>query len=444
MQGLYIVALCDSKPFFGQSGGRRTGNLHGGGGLRYNRRMKTLIIAEIGTSHSGSKDKACQLIDAAAQAGADCVKFQWVYADEILHPDTGAVDLPSGKMPLYDTFKVLECPPSFYRQCMEYAHQKGLLFACSPFGSRSFDALAALCPDAIKIASPELNHFALLQKCAALHGKIPLILSSGVSKLADIEAALEVIGASGATETNATCVTERSNDEGDESAPESPALPPLTLLHCVTSYPAPEEQSNVACVETLRGVFGVSTGMSDHSLSPTLVPTLAAMKRAAVIEKHITLNHEDGGLDDSVALEPEHFALMVHVVHQTCAMMENFDDDERSLRVGFKRIAEKRVMQQLEDYFPRELIRAALGDGVKRLAPVERANWGKTNRSLHYMRAMKRGERVTAGDIAALRSEKNLSAGVSPRFEGTLLGAVLTRDVSAGAGVQLEDFLQKG
>ena len=415
-------------------------------------RVKTIIIAEIGTSHSGSLEKARALIDAASQAGADGVKFQWVYADEILHPATGAVDLPGGKTPLYDTFKTLECPPSFYKECMEYAHQKGLLFACSPFGPRSFDELVQLHPDAVKIASPELNHFALLKKCATIYGKIPLILSSGVSKLADIEAALELIGALDAPDAGAagtgvpnTSVTQEGSvgDNPQEGGARGVVFPPLTLLHCVTCYPAPEAQSNVACIETLRGVFGVATGMSDHSLSPILVPSLAAMKRAAVLEKHITLSHEGGGLDDLVALEPEGFALMVHVVHQTCAMMESFDRDEESIRVDLNRIAQKRVMEQLAASFPRDMILQALGDGVKRLAQCERANWGKTNRSLHYMRAMKRGDRLTPSDIGALRSEKNLSPGVSPLLEGTLIGATLTRDVASGEGVHLEDFLQK-
>ena len=414
--------------------------------------MKTIVVAEIGTSHQGSIEKAHKLIDAAAASGADAVKFQWVYADEILHPATGDVDLPGGKTRLYDTFKATECPSSFYKECMDAAHQKGLLFACSPFGTRSFDELLELHPDAVKIASPELNHTALLKRCASVYGKVPLVLSSGVSKLADIEAALEVIGALDAPDAGAagtgvpnTSVTKEVGvgDSPQEGCAKGVVFPPLTLLHCVTCYPAPETQSNVACVESLRGVFGVPTGMSDHSTGAILVPTLAAMKRAAVLEKHFTLSHEGGGLDDSVALEPEQFSLMVHVVRQTCALMESFERDEKPLGVGFKRIAEKRVMQQLEGSFTRDVIRATLGDGVKRLASCERANWGKTNRSLHYMRAMRTGERVAASDIAALRSEKNLSPGVSPHLEGTLVGAALTRDVASGEGVRLEDFLQK-
>lgn len=94
----------------------------------------SLIIAEIGTSHEGDENKAFALIDAAVEAGADAVKFQWVYADEILHPDTGFVKLPAGNIPLYDRFKQLECSVSFYKKMLDYAHSKGVQFVCSPFG----------------------------------------------------------------------------------------------------------------------------------------------------------------------------------------------------------------------------------------------------------------------------------------------------------------------
>ncbi len=157
------------------------------------------IIAEIGTSHAGSLEKAFALIDAAADAGADCVKFQWVYADEILHPDTGFVQLPGGSIRLYDRFKGLELDASFYASCLDYAHEKGLLFACSPFGLRSLEKLVALQPDAIKIASPEVNHYPLLKACSACFGKLPIILSSGVSRLGDIENAVDILEASAIT-----------------------------------------------------------------------------------------------------------------------------------------------------------------------------------------------------------------------------------------------------
>ena len=95
------------------------------------------IIAEIGTSHGGDLEKAKKLIDCAAESGADYIKFQWVYADEILHPNTGFVNLPTGKIPLYDRFRELEVEPGFFEECLRYTHEKGAKFTCSPFGLRS-------------------------------------------------------------------------------------------------------------------------------------------------------------------------------------------------------------------------------------------------------------------------------------------------------------------
>jgi sialic acid synthase SpsE len=150
------------------------------------------VIAEIGTSHGGSFEKACQLIDAAVQAGADSVKFQWVYADEILHPDTGIVTLPTGRIRLYDRFRELEVSPRFYAQVRAYAASCHIGFICSPFGLRRLRELLEIGPDAVKIASPELNHFPLLSALAEYRKKqiglyrqtgelpIPVILQEGL------------------------------------------------------------------------------------------------------------------------------------------------------------------------------------------------------------------------------------------------------------------------
>jgi len=160
----------------------------------------TIVIAEIGTSHGGSLDKAKRLADAAAEAGADCIKSQWVYASEILHPDTGFVNLPGGKTRLYDRFKALECGADFYAAMLEYAHSRKVQFGCSPFGLKSLSELLAVKPDFVKIASPELNHYPLLTALADFRrsqqeqglAAIPVIISSGVSRLSDIEKALEI------------------------------------------------------------------------------------------------------------------------------------------------------------------------------------------------------------------------------------------------------------
>jgi sialic acid synthase SpsE len=336
-----------------------------------NNRRRSTIVAEIGTSHRGSLESAKTLIHAARDAGADAVKFQWVYADEILHPKSGLVPLPGGDVPLYQRFQDLEMPPDFYAACLAEAHESGLQFFCSPFGLRSLAELVAIHPDAIKIASPELNHYPLLN---ALPPDIPVILSTGVSTLADSEKALACL----------------------------PAAP--VLLHCVTAYPAPPADYNLRLIPHLAALFAVPVGVSDHSLDPTLIPTLAVAMGAVMLEKHITLSRTTSGLDDPVALEPHHFAAMVTAVRQT---------------------------------------EAALGDGAKRLAPSEKENYPRTNRSLHYMRDIKVGTVLEAGDIGVLRTEKVLSVGLSPEFLDKILGSRLTRDVCDGAGVVWSDVTVK-
>ncbi len=370
------------------------------------------IIAEIGTSHEGSLKKAKQLVDCAVESGADAVKFQWVYADEILHPDTGFVKLPTGNIRLYDRFKQIECDSSFYAEMLDYAHSKNVKFVCSPFGVKSLCELLEIKPDYVKIASPELNHFPMLESLAEYraaqkkNGKnpIPVIVSSGVSKLKDIEKALSILG------------TEN-----------------ISLLHCITSYPAPESEYNLKLIANLKNIFGVETGVSDHSLDPMLVPVLSVICGGTVIEKHITLSRQTSGLDDPVALEGEQFALMVHSVHQTEALLNRYGK-EKGWEIAFS---------QLKESFEPEKILSCLGDGIKKLAPAEEQNYGRTNRSLHFMRALKKGEKITLSDIGVLRTEKVLTPGVSPEFLSLVVGSILTKDVENGSGVQFEDFIKK-
>lgn len=371
---------------------------------------KINIIAEIGTSHEGSFEKAKELVDAACDSGADTIKFQWVYADEILHPKTGFVKLPTGNIPLYERFKQLECPVSFYKDIMDYVHSKGCKFCCSPFGLRSMQELLELKPDYVKIASPELNHHKMLEALRDWREKqkvrgeevVPVILSSGVSTLADIDKAVRIVGREG-----------------------------VSLLHCITSYPAPEDQYNIRLVSTLKDILGIETGLSDHSLDPVLVPVLSTACGGTIIEKHFTLSRQTSGLDDPVALEPEQFALMVHTVHQTEATFRHY-----GAALGMER-----TIEQLGEQFGRQRVMTVLGDGVKRLAPAEEANYGRTNRSLHFMRAMKKGEAIGEGDIAILRTEKILTPGISPEFYDLVMGKKISRDVEDGAGVQFEDFI---
>jgi sialic acid synthase SpsE len=353
---------------------------------------KALIIAELGTAHGSDPVKAGELIAAAAEAGADCIKSQIVYAHEILHPNTGEVALPGGNIRLYDRFKRLETEVSFFARMKEETEKRGLLFLCTPFGIKSARELRELGPEFIKIASPELNFSSLLREVASY--KLPVILSTGVSKLADIEEAVSLLGG------------------GAE----------ICLLHCVTSYPAPEREYNLRVLKSLHSVFGCPVGVSDHSEDPELVPSLAVAMGGAVIEKHFCLSRHDPGLDDPIALPPRAFARMVKAVRRASDMEAGAVLEEVSRERGA------------------ELVEAVLGDGVKRLAPSEKANYQRTNRSIHARRSIKRGEVIQKDMIASLRTEKILRPGLPPSWEEALVGRKAARFIPEGEGIRFEDI----
>ncbi len=351
------------------------------------------IIAELGTGHGGDLGRVRELVAAAAEAGADCAKFQWIIADEIVHPRTGSVHLPGGAVALYEQFRALEQPASFYEECAEACRQHGLAFLCTVFGTESLDRLARLAPRRVKIASPELNHLPLLR--AAAERDLHLILSTGVSRLANIERALAEVGA-------ARC----------------------ELLHCITAYPAPEDEYNLRVIPHLSALFGLPVGVSDHSIDPTLVPACATACGARRIEKHFTLDNSAGGLDDPIALVPDEFREMSALV---TALSASATDD---------------LIPILDDRFGAERVRAVLGDGVKRLAASERANYGRSNRSLHARHDLPAGTVITENNTTLLRTEHNLRPGIEPQHLQHALGAELTHDVPAGEGVRWEDLLQ--
>ena len=269
-------------------------------------------------------------------------------------------------------------------------------FLQPPFGLDSAALLKALGPAEVKIASPEVNHIPLLEEIA--RWKLPVILSSGVTRLSDLETALEILG------------REKT-----------------TLLHCVTSYPAPEEEYNLAVLPHLSELLGVPSGVSDHSSDPLLVPSLSLIQGGCVVEKHFTLSHRDGGLDDPIALEAGDFRRM-------CDYLTELEElPERSSR-----------MRRLQKDFPEERIRAVLGSGLKELAPCEQESYGRTNRSLHAVTQLKPGTVLTAENMAVLRTEKILRPGLSPLFYKKLLGKTVKRTIAAGQGILLEDLLESG
>jgi len=359
--------------------------------------QKPLIIAELGTSHNGDLSKAKEMIISAAESGADCVKFQMVFADEILHPATGEVMLPGGKIRLYDRFKALEMPINFYEKLKEYTETSGLLFLCTPFGLKSARLLRQLQPKMVKIASPELNFTGLLKEIS--DWDMPVLLSSGVSLLADIEEAVSILGAQNQQRKNRLC-----------------------LLHCVTSYPAPETDYNLKVLQSLSMIFGVPVGVSDHSLDPQLVPALAVNMGAAVIEKHFCLSRSDPGLDDPIALPPDLFSQMAKAARNA------------------GRDGPEKTIETLSLKHGAQLIQQILGDGVKTLAPSEKANYRLTNRSIHALRDIKAGQIIKKSDFAVLRTEKNLRPGLAPSFEDLIEGRAAKNFIPEGEGIRFEDI----
>ena len=353
---------------------------------------RCFVIAEAGTSHNGDITRGRELVAAAAEAGADCVKFQAVFAEEILHPSCGEVPLPGGPVSLYRRFEELQAPRDFYESLKEEAEKRNILFLCTGFGPKSLALLEEMEVSVHKVASPELNYTALLTALAET-GK-PVILSTGVSLLRDIERAVGLIPSK------------------------------RMLLHCITAYPAPEEEYNLAVVPGLSRVFGLPVGISDHSRDPLAVPLTGSAHGAALLEKHIRLDGATRGLDDPIALSPGAFGRMVEELRT----LEASPPGERPLRCI--------------DTLGRERFYRISGDGIKRLAPAERGNYGRTNRSIHAVEDLEAGTTLTETNTAVLRTEKELEPGLHPRFHTRILGARLVRPATAGQGITWAHLLQ--
>jgi sialic acid synthase SpsE len=351
-----------------------------------------LVVAEAGSAHGGQLARGLELVDAAAEAGAGAVKFQIIFAEEIVHPRTGTISLPGGETPIYERFRALERDEAFFGALQERAGRRGLLFLASVFGPRSARMLRALDAPAVKIASPELNHFPLLAEVGAWG--LPVLLSTGVSTLGDIERAL------------AYC-------------------PQAVLLHCITAYPAPEGQYNLRLLPSLQAVFGRPVGVSDHSLDPLLVPGLSVAMGGCLVEKHLTLARAGPGLDDPIALEPPAFAEMV-----------------RGIR-GLERAGPDAALAALEERYGHARVQEVLGDGVKRLAPAEERFYATTRRSLHALTEIAAGERITPERLCIVRSERNLRPGLGPEHLAAVTGAVASRRIPAGEGITWEDLLAR-
>ena len=243
------------------------------------------VIAEAGSNHNREWDLATALVDSAAEAAADAVKFQLFRADRMYPRGAGAADYLGNDEDIYEVVARMELPEEWLPGLAARCGERGLDFLVTPFDEGSADAIEPFVP-AYKIASYELTHEPLIRHVAAKHK--PMIISTGASTPEEIGAALAAARDAGA---------------GD-----------IILLQCTASYPARLEALNVASIADLRRRFGLPVGLSDHSADPVIAPVLAVGFGAAVIEKHFTLDRALPGPDHAFALEPAELRRLVEAV----------------------------------------------------------------------------------------------------------------------------------
>jgi N-acetylneuraminate synthase len=274
------------------------------------------VIAEAGVNHNGALDLALRLVDAAAACGADAVKFQTWVTEKLVGPGAALAEYQlqnvGADADQFEMLRRLELPHDAFRRLQERARARGVLFLSTPDEEDSADFLESLDVPLFKIGSGEVTNLPYLRHVAR-KGR-PIILSTGMSTLGEVEAAVRAVEA-----------------EGNQQ---------LCLLHCVSQYPAEPSDCNLRAVETLARAFGYPVGFSDHTMGQEVALAAVALG-ACVIEKHLTLDRTLPGPDHSSSLAPDEFASLVRGVRQV----------ERALGDGIKRptaaeLETRRVVQK--------------------------------------------------------------------------------------------------
>lgn len=329
------------------------------------------VIAELSANHNGSIEAAKRIIDEAAKAGVDAVKLQTYRADTItLNSDRPEFQITSGKwagQSLYQLYQSAYTPWEWHKPLFDHARARNITIFSSPFDFTAVDLLEDLNAPAYKIASFEAVDLALIRYVAQT-GK-PMIISTGMADAAEIAEAIEAAKGAGCKE--------------------------LAILHCVSGYPAPAEDYNLRTIPDMIARFGLPTGLSDHTLDNTTAVASVALG-VSIIEKHMTLDRNGGGPDDSFSLEPAEFAAL-----------------NRDAKTAWR----------------------ALGAVNYGLKSSERGN-AVFRRSLYFVRDVKAGQVITAQDIRSVRP----GFGAAPKFYEQVIGAKTKSDVAAHSPVKMEDL----
>lgn len=279
------------------------------------------IIAEAGVNHNGKIKIAKKLVDAAKEFKSDAIKFQTFKTEELLIEDAEKADYQkenSQEKTQYEMLKNLELSSDEFQEIANYTLKKDLIFLSSPFDKESTNLLNDLGIPLFKIASGEITNFPLL-KHIAKKGK-PVILSTGMSTLGEIDEAINLI--------------EKYN-------------PQITLMHCVTSYPAKIEDTNLNVIKTLKSAFKKPVGFSDHSIGIE-IPIAAVALGSSVIEKHFTLDKNLSGPDHKASLEPHEFAKMVNSIRNVEKGLGNGIKKPTAAENKIKEVARRSIVAKID------------------------------------------------------------------------------------------------
>jgi sialic acid synthase SpsE/RimJ/RimL family protein N-acetyltransferase len=337
--------------------------------------LPSFIIAEAGSNWrmgTPARDRrmAEALIDVAVEAKCDAVKFQTYRPESVYVENAGTSDYLAGagiKESIRDIFADLAMPYEMIPELASYCQKRGILFMSTPFSVKDFDALDPFVP-MHKLASYEISHRRLIEKMAA-SGK-PVVMSTGASTVDDIRWALGHFRACGGRD--------------------------VALMQCTARYPAPLDALNLETIPTMRALFGVPVGLSDHSREAVTGPAAAAALGAAVIEKHFTLDRRLPGPDHGFAIDPAELADMVRAV----------------------RAAE-----------------ASRGPGLKQVLAAEDELRSFARRGLQAIRAIKRGEAFHEGQNFDILRPGKQRQGMHPRYIETMEGKRAARDIGMGEGI---------
>lgn len=308
---------------------------------------RTLIIAEAGVNHNGDLALARKLIDVAAEAGADLVKFQTFSADCLVTRVAAKagyqIKATDNKDSQYEMLRRLELTAEMHKELMAHCAIRGIGFFSTGFDIESVNLLVSLGQDRFKIPSGEITNLPYLRHIGRL-GK-SVILSTGMAEMDEIRAAIDALEEAGTARTN------------------------ITVLHCTTEYPAPMAEVNLRAMLSIGKAFGVGVGYSDHTRGIEVAIAAVALG-ASIIEKHFTLDRSLPGPDHKASLEPAELIAMVAAIRN---------------------------------------IEIALGDGVKRLTPAEAGNKPVARKSLVASRGIRKGDVFSNENITAKRPGTGVS-----------------------------------